>query len=239
MPASALPRRFVVLFVVVVSCGRPVDSTPPSSPPPEHAHEHDQGAQGPLVHRFTDAEEWAKQFDAPDRDAWQKPADVVAAMEITPGMTVADVGAGTGYFEPYLSRAVGPTGKVLALDIEPDMVRHLRERAAREDLANVEAREVEANDPHLPAGTVDRVLVVDTWHHILPPRAAYAAKLREGLAPGGAIFIVDFELDATRGPPKEHRLAPADVVRELSAGGLAAEIVDVSLPEQYVIVGRR
>src|SRR5579859_1655667 len=66
----------------------------------------------PLVHRFTDPEQWSKRFDDPARDAWQKPADVVGLMRIAPGMTVADIGAGTGYFEPYLSRAVGPNGVV-------------------------------------------------------------------------------------------------------------------------------
>ena len=82
----------------------------------------------PLVHRFTDPARWTKEFDDPARDAWQKPADVVASMHIAPGMTVADVGAGTGYFEPYLSRAVGPGGVVLAVDIEPEMVRWLGDR---------------------------------------------------------------------------------------------------------------
>src|SRR5690348_4715148 len=79
----------------------------------------------PYAHRFEHAEAWSKEFDDPARDAWQKPDRVVAAMQIMFGMVVADVGAGTGYFEPHLSRAVGAAGKVLALDVEPDMVRHL------------------------------------------------------------------------------------------------------------------
>src|SRR6202030_732069 len=83
-------------------------------------------------HRFENAEHWSKEFDDPSRDGWQQPDRVVAAMQIQAGMSVADVGAGTGYFEPYLSRAVGDGGRVLALDVEPDMVRHLTERAARE-----------------------------------------------------------------------------------------------------------
>jgi ubiquinone/menaquinone biosynthesis C-methylase UbiE len=183
------------------------------------------------------AEDWAKEFDDPSRDAWQRPAAVVATMEIGSGMTVADVGAGTGYFLPYLSRAVGPKGKVLALDIEPDMVRYMRERAAREGLANVEARVVAADDPALSLGSVDRVLVVDTWHHVAG-REAYAAKLRAGLAPRGAVFVVDFRLEAAHGPPPQHRLASDQVMRELAAGGLEAGAVDLGLPEQYVVVGR-
>jgi ubiquinone/menaquinone biosynthesis C-methylase UbiE len=212
----------------------------PASPAPEAAapehHHHHHG--GPLVHRFQSAEQWAKEFDDPARDAWQHPADVVAALKIAPGMTVADLGAGTGYFLPHLSRAVGDKGKVLGLDIEPDMVRYMKERAGREGLANVEARAVALDDPGLAAGSVDRVLIVDTWHHI-DGRAAYAAKLRAALAPGGAVFVVDFKKDAHRGPPPEHRLAPEQVMDELRQGGLAPEVIDASLPEQYIVAGRR
>jgi ubiquinone/menaquinone biosynthesis C-methylase UbiE len=162
---------------------------------------------------------------------------VVAALHLAPGSRVADLGAGTGYFLPHLSRAVGPTGKVLGLDIEPDMVRYMTERAAREGLANVEARQVALDDPGLPAGSVDRVLIVDTWHHI-DGRAAYAARLRAALAPGGAVYVVDFKQDAHRGPPPELRIKPEQVAEELRRGGLAASITDVALPEQYVVVGR-
>jgi ubiquinone/menaquinone biosynthesis C-methylase UbiE len=159
-------------------------------------------------------------------------------MGIAKGMTVADVGAGTGYFLPYLARAVGPTGKVLALDIEPDLVRYMRERAAREGLANVEARVVATDDPALPAGRVDRVLVVDTWHHI-DGREAYAAKLAAALAPGGAVYVVDFTMAALHGPPPHHRLAREQVERELASAGLAIGAANVALPEQYVVVGTR
>ena len=189
-------------------------------------------------HRFEHAEQWAKEFDDPSRDSWQKPELVVAAMQIAPGMTVADIGAGTGYFEPHLSRAVGPNGRVLALDVEPDMVRYLIARAAREQLANVEARQVAPDDPGLPAASVDRVLIVDTWHHIAN-RAAYASRLAAALKAGGEVIVVDFRRDAHRGPPPEHRIAPEEVARELSAGGLAVRVTDVGLPEQYVVVGTR
>jgi predicted methyltransferase len=211
----------------------PVVALAACAPAPAAHHGHD-----PLVHRFQTAAEWAKDFDDPARDAWQKPAEVVAALGITPGMTVVDLGAGTGYFLPYLSRAVGPKGKVLALDIEPDMVRYMRERAAREGLAVVEPRVVALDDPGLVAGSIDRVLVVDTWHHV-DGRPAYAAKLRAALAPGGAVFVVDFKIEAHHGPPPELRLAPERVMDDLRHGGLVPEIVAVELPEQYVVAGRR
>jgi cyclopropane fatty-acyl-phospholipid synthase-like methyltransferase len=224
----------LLLPLIAIACTPATPAAPAAAPPAaEHAHH----GHGPLVHRFQSAAEWAKDFDDPARDAWQQPAVVVAALHLAPGQRVADLGAGTGYFLPHLSRAVGPSGKVLGLDIEADMVRYMTERAAREGLANVEARKVPLDDPGLAAGSVDRVLIVDTWHHI-DGRAAYAARLRAALAPGGAVFVVDFKQDAHRGPPREHRIKPEQVVEELAQGGLAASITDVALPEQYVVVGR-
>ncbi|MGK3962679.1 class I SAM-dependent methyltransferase [Sorangium sp. So ce1667] len=202
----------------------------------EHAG-HGHGA-GPLVHRFERAEEWVARFEGPERDAWQKPASVVAAMRIAPGMRVADLGAGTGYFLPHLSRAVGPAGAVIGLDIEPDMVRYMTERATRERLANVTARQVRPDDPGLEPGSVDRILVVDTWHHI-PDRPAYAAKLKAALRPEGAVVVVDFTDAARQGPPKEHRIPAETVAAELRAGGLSPQIVAEDLPEQYIVVGKR
>jgi len=240
-------RARIALFTSLAACA---PAAPPSAPAPaasqaaptpsaaaspEHHHHHHGG---PLVHRFQNAEQWSKEFDDPARDAWQRPADVVAALKIAPGMTVADLGAGTGYFLPHLSRAVGDEGKVLGLDIEPDMVRFMKERAARQGLANVEPRVVPLDDPQLPAGSVDRVLIVDTWHHI-DGRPAYAARLRAALKPGGAVFVVDFKREAHHGPPPAHRLTPEQVMDELRGAGLAPEVLDVRLPEQYVVAGRR
>jgi predicted methyltransferase len=232
------PHRILVIAILLLGCAtaQPAQPAPPPKPEAEH-HGHD-GHGGGMVHDFSGAERWAKIFDDPARDAWQRPADVVALLELKPGMTVADLGAGTGYFEPHLARAVGPTGRVLALDTEPDMVRYLAERAAREKLANVEARKVAPDDPGLPAAAVDRVVIVDTWHH-LPDRPAYARKLAAGLAPGGAVVVVDFTLESKMGPPVHARIPPAQVAAELAAAGLDARVVDEPLPEQYVVVARR
>jgi predicted methyltransferase len=231
--------RWLVSWAVLpaLACA-PCDAPPPASAPAPaaaeaHAHEHAE----PLVHRFTDAERWSKVFDDPARDAWQKPDAIVQAMKIAPGMTACDIGAGTGYFEPYLSRAVGEKGVVLAVDIEPSMVRWLAERGAREHWSNVRAQAAEIADPKLPPRGVDRVLVVDTWHH-LPERASYGAKVRAALAPGGTLTIVEYTEDAPEGPPKHHRIAPATLLGELRAAGFAAEVVDLALPYQYVVVAR-
>lgn len=233
---KALGCGSTAAVVLVAACsGRPTAAPAPADP---HTHAHAHGQERPLVHRFEHADEWAPKFDDPARDALQRPKDVIDAMEIQPSMTVADIGAGTGYFEPWLSRAVGEKGTVLALDLEPDMVRYLKDRAEREHLANVRPSVVAMDDPMLPAGAVDRVLIVDTWHHI-PQREAYVAKLRAGLAAGGKVIVVDYKLDAKNGPPPQHRLSAEQVVRELEAGGLSARVASVSLPEQYVVVAAR
>ncbi|MGZ3417459.1 MAG: class I SAM-dependent methyltransferase [Polyangiales bacterium] len=223
--------RVLVVTVLLASCSpSPTPKTAPTEKPAEHPK--------PLVHRFEKAEDWAKEFDDPSRDAWQKPDLVIAAMKIAEGSTVVDLGTGTGYFLGRLSRAVGGKGKVIALDVEPDMIRYVKERAQKESLANVEARVVATDDPGLAEASVDRVLVVDTWHHI-PGRKEYAAKIARALRPGGALCIVDFTKEAPHGPPKHHRLAPEDAIGELGAAGLSAERVPAALPEQWIVVGRR
>lgn len=226
--------------------GTPAPESSHAGHPPAGERHHGHGGHphgehhghGPLVHRFENAEEWVKVFDDPERDAWQKPDDVVALLKLAAGMTVADVGAGTGYFEARLSRAVGAAGRVLALDVEEGMVKHITERAKREGLANVTATKVKLDDPELAEGSVDRVLIVDTWHHI-DGREAYAAKLSLALRPGGSVAIVDYTMEASHGPPKDHRLLAEQVKKELESAGLSGEIAAESLPEQYIVLGKK
>jgi predicted methyltransferase len=254
-PLSTAPRALAALVLALCSpaCGGG-DGAAGAAPQAAHAapgHDpaahapHGQGghaggghAGGHMDHRFEKAEDWARLFDHPTRDAWQKPDEVVALVDLSPGMTVVDVGAGTGYFLSRLSRAVGSGGAVVATDIETDMVRYMKERATREQLANVQVVTAPADDVGVPAGTADRILIVDVWHHIAD-RERYAARVARALKPGGAVLVVDFTLETGRGPPPRHRLAPDRVIAELTAGGLAAELATESLPDQYVVIGRR
>jgi SAM-dependent methyltransferase len=217
-----------LLTLVACGGGAPVD---PATPPPAAAH------HGGMHHSFDHADEWAKVWDTPERDAWQQPDAVLAALDLGPKMVVADIGAGTGYFSVRLARAV-PDGQVIATDIEPDMIRHITERAAREHLTNLRAVVTPPTDPQLAEGTVDRILVVDVWHH-LDDRVAYARALARSLRPGGKLAVVDFKRESSHGPPPEHRLAPDEIIAELRSAGLTAALSATALPEQYIVIGTR
>lgn len=195
-----------------------------------------QGAGGPF-HGFTNADAWTEVFDDPTRDAWQRPDEVLRALELDPAMTVADVGAGTGYFAVRLARAL-PRGEVIATDVEPDMVRFLGERAHREQLPNLHAIQATPNASGLAAQSVDRILIVHVWHH-LTDRGVYTRDLAAALRPGGRLFVVDFSPTAERGPPAHLRVAPEAVVVALESAGLSARLSTIALPDQYIVEAHR
>ncbi len=204
-----------------------------ATPPPQGHHD------ATVRHSFADVQHWIAVFDDPARDAWQKPAGVMQALDIRRGMCVADLGAGTGYFSRYLSAAVGDSGTVFAVDTEPNLVVHLRERAEREQTPNVVPLLASADNPRLPAGMVDVVLIVDTVHHI-DDRVEYLRRLRRALKRGGRVVVIDFKKDADVpvGPPAEHRLARAQVVEEFQSAGYQLAAAPEVLPYQYFLVFR-
>src|SRR3974377_616397 len=166
----------------------------------EHADGHHMSRHSDQCyqHSFGQAEVWDKQFDAPARDAWQKPNEVLDALHLERTSRVADLGAGTGYFSVRIAKRV-PEGKLFAVDIEPDMLRYLRERAHHEHL-DVIAPILSSVDSDNPPEPVDLVLVFDPYHHITN-RIAYFAKLKTSLRPNGRLAIVDFKADSPDGPP--------------------------------------
>lgn len=194
-------------------------------------------AQAPHTHRhsFDDAQRWVHVFDDPARDAWQKPHEVIQALALEPDARVADLGAGTGYFAVRLANRL-PQGRVYAVDIAPDMVRYLEARAKRERLPNIVALKGELDDPKLPE-KVDLVLLVDVYHHV-EYRPAYFHRLSGYLRPGGRVAIVDFKLDAPRGPPRAARVAPDAVKAEMAAAGYALAAESGFLPDQYFLIFR-
>jgi predicted methyltransferase len=196
------------------------------------------GAGATSRRRFDDAGYWSGVFDDPARAAWQKPAEVVAALGLRPGQCVADLGAGTGYFSRFLSDAVGPAGTVLAVEPEPNLVVHLRARAEREGTANVVPILASRDTPRLPRGLVDLVLVVDTYHHI-DDRVAYFRALHGVLRAPGRIAVIDWQKRPLPvGPEMDHKLPREQVVREMEAAGWVLAEEPTFLPYQYFLVFR-
>ncbi len=204
----------------------------------EGAHGHAEGEPQPHGHRFDNPEDYAERWNSPERDEWQKPDEVMKLMGVGEGMTVVDIGAGTGYFVEQLAPVVDSSGKVLALDIEQSMVDYVNEQAEQQGVDNIEARKVAVDDPQLDDASVDRILTVNTWHHI-PERVAYAEKLLDALKPGGKVVVVDYTMEADQGPPKKMRLEPSEVVDELEQAGFETEVAEESLPKQYVVIGQK
>lgn len=229
-------RAFLLAPFAISACASapppPSNTCPAPSPPHPHAeHGHGHGHEG-HHHRFDDPARWAAQFDAPERDAWQRPEEVVRHLALAPNALVADLGAGTGYFSVRLARAV-PQGRVFGVDLEPSMVRYLDERARREGITNLTGVLATASDARIPE-PVDVILVVDTHHH-LDDRPSYYRALQRSLRPGGRVVIVDFTLESPMGPPREARLTPAQVDAEMSSAGFTRQGDALMLPNQYVL----
>ena len=194
-------------------------------------------SDGAFHRRFEDAEKWAKEFDDPARDAWQKPEEILDALHLKRISLVADIGAGTGYFSVRIARRI-PEGKIFAADVEPDMVRYLGERAQHDHLINLVPVQANADAANLPE-PVDVVLVVDTYHHI-GNRTQYFAKLKSSLRPKGRLAIVDFKADSPSGPPPQYRISPETVTEELNAAGYSLIETLQFLPRQYFLIfGKR
>jgi ubiquinone/menaquinone biosynthesis C-methylase UbiE len=131
-------------------------------------------------------------YEGVNRDDWQQPQRVIAALNVRPGDQVADLGSGGGYFTFRLAEAVGPAGKVYAVDIDPDMVDLIAKRAKQETAANIDPILAKPDDPLLPKAEVDLIFTSNTYHHI-DNRIAYFSNLRKHLRPGGRIAIIDFD----------------------------------------------
>jgi arsenite methyltransferase len=202
--------------------------------------------KGEDLHRHLVRGAWANGYiwmlEREEREEFQKPDDVLKALELRPGETVADIGAGSGYFTIPIAEAVGKDGTVLAIDISQHMLDYLERRLKAEQLENVELRRVERDDPQLPEGGVDLILMVDTIHYIMSSkeRMAYAKKLREGLAPGGRVVIVDYIPkpweERPWGPPPEQHLSKETLNEEMARAGLTVVKEYDFLPEQYFVV---
>jgi len=162
------------------------------------------------------------------RDSQQQPERVVAALALAPGAQVADLGAGGGYFTFRLADAVGPTGRVYAVDIDPDMLEYLADRVRDEGRANVEVVEAAPDDSRLPAASVDLVFLCNTYHH-LSERVTYFEALRARLRPGGRVAIVEYRTG-------NHGTSPDLIRGELTRAGYAEVKEETFLSEQSFLI---
>ncbi len=193
-------------------------------------HQHQPG------HSFEDIDRWVAEFESPERDRLQKPDEVVAALKLKSADRIADIGAGTGYFARRFAKAASD-GTVYAVDLEPKMLRYVAKRARTEGQKNVIPVLALPDSPMLPPGSVDVIFICNTIHHI-ENRGAYYKILRESLAPGGRLVIVDFRKDAEleEGPPKDMRIERKDLERELSQAGFRLSEEHEFLAHQYFVV---
>ena len=185
------------------------------------------------------AEEWIKTLDGPARVAGLKIDEVVSALKLQPGQTVADIGAGSGLLDVPLAKAVGPRGRVYAVEIDAGFFPEIRKRAAAAQVTNVETVLGKFTDPALPVKSIDVALFHDVIHHV-ENRAAYLKTVAAYLGRAGRIVVVDYE--PGKGP---HRLQPElEVTREQLAGWMTdaglAQVDDVKLfADKYFLVFAR
>jgi ubiquinone/menaquinone biosynthesis C-methylase UbiE len=199
---------------------------------------HAQAAAPPheMHQRHGDPTAYIASLDDPARDAYQKPDEVLKALALRPGEVVADIGAGSGYFTVRFARAVGDAGRVYAVDVSPEMVRHLNRRLRDAGIRNVWTVLADPDDPLLPDASVDRFVIVDTWHHI-EDQPKYLGLLKKMLKPGGQVVHIDFQKrDLPVGPPESMKIAREDLVKQMEVAGFRLAAEHGFLPYQYFLV---
>ena len=171
------------------------------------------------------------------REQLEKPEVVLDAMQLREGMTVAEIGAGTGFFSRRLGKAVGPTGKVYAEDIQPQMIDLLKQYAGKEGVRNVIPVLGTDTDPKLPVHGVDRVLLVDVYHEFQKPEEMLA-RIRDTLAPGGTVVLVEYRLegDTASHINIKHRMSVEQVLAEWNQAGFELANRIETLPAQHIFI---
>ena len=230
------PALFSALLLALVSVSTP------SVADTDVADVH-RGINAKYLSPELDVERWTENFESESREIFRSRRAIVDALGITPGMSVADVGAGTGLFLTPLSKAVGPTGRLYANEISPVFAEHLRSRAAQEGLPQVEVMLGGERATGLAEATVDLVFLCDVYHHFEYPDEMLA-DIRGALRPGGRLVVVDFERTPgkTRDWILDHVRAGKQAIRkEIAAAGfvLEAEAEVNGLEENYLLRFRR
>jgi ubiquinone/menaquinone biosynthesis C-methylase UbiE len=174
-----------------------------------------------------------------ERELEEQPEVALDALQIRPGMVVADVGAGVGYFTIRLAHRVGPTGKVYANDIQPEMLSRLQDRLDEDKITNVEPVLGTQADPRLPANKIDLVLMVDVYHELAQPQRMLQ-QLRKALKADGRLVVVEYRKEDPTIPIRpEHKMSVSEVKTEIEAEGFRLAEVLRNLPRQNIFIFRK
>jgi SAM-dependent methyltransferase len=199
------------------AAGDPGGAVDPANPPID-CPLRKQGIDPSQMRPFEDVERYIAHLERADRAAWQKPDEVVAALGLAGDETVVDLGAGSGYFAFRLAEAL-PRGKVVAADVEPEMIRHIHHKAMSEGVGNIEATLVEADAPTIPSG-VDLVFVCDVLHHV-SDRPAWLSQISAAMPSGARLVLIEFKQgDLPEGPPESMKIPRDQLVQLVSDAGL-------------------
>ena len=195
-----------------------------------------QGSKEQIQKMHQDPKAYIAMLENPERTAEQKPDEVIAALDIKAGESLADIGAGSGFFSFRFAPKVGESGRVYAVDINPDMILYMNRYIRDRKLKNVTTVLSATDDPLLPAVTIHRFFICNTWHHV-QSRPQYLALMKKMLKPGGQIVVLDYKKEKLPvGPPPEMKMAKEEVIREMEAGGFKLAKEHTFLPYQYFLV---
>jgi len=177
-------------------------------------------------------------LERPERENEEAPSKAIALLDLKPGMTVADIGAGSGYYASRMARRVGPTGHVYATDIQPGMIALLDRRIASEGLANMTTVLGTPDDPKLAANSLDLAIMVDVYHELQDPQV-FLQRLKPAFKPGGRLALLEFRKEDPKIPILEvHKMSVAEVKQEMEAEGYEIDRVIEDLPWQHLILIR-
>jgi ubiquinone/menaquinone biosynthesis C-methylase UbiE len=183
-----------------------------------------------------DSKAYIAMLEDPARDAYQKPHEVVMSLDIKEGESIADIGAGSGYFAFRFAHHVGEKGKVYAVDINPDMILHMNRRIRDLQVKNVVTVLSAPDDPLLPDNSIDRFFICETWHHI-SAQTQYLALMKKMLKSKGQVIMIDFQKKTLPiGPPEEMKVAREDVIKQMEANGFRLAKENTFLPYHYFLI---
>ena len=178
----------------------------------------------------------AEWLDRPERVTEEEPDKAIAALAISPGATVADVGAGSGYMTVKLADAVGPHGRVYATDVQPEMLEKLTARVRAAKLVNVTPVLAASDDPRLPEGAIDLILMVDVYHELATPQRMLQM-MKRALKPSGRLVLLEYRKEDPSIPIREeHKMSVADAKAEVEAEGYRLASVIETLPRQHILI---